>query len=276
MIAHVNANRGDGEITGGPDLASIITLTTDFGTRDGYAAQMKGVILSICSEARVFDVTHDIRPYSILEGALVLKGVSHYFPEDTIHVGVVDPGVGSRRRGMVLRAKNRFHVGPDNGLFSLILESSGEWEAREISNPDYMLPDPHLTFHGRDIFAPSAAHLCVGRPFESVGPVIQDPVRLNLPDTVESPEGILGQIIYVDRFGNLTSNISSEMLSRKPQVIEVGDLRISRISRFFQETHEGKPLALINSFGFLEIAVNLRDASKELALGVGDEVRLLW
>ena len=237
---------------------------------------MKGVILSICPDALLIDVTHDINSFCILEGALVIKGMSRYFPEGTIHVAVVDPGVGSARRGMALKTGNRFYVGPDNGLFSLILESREPWEAREILNPDYMLPAPHPTFHGRDVFAPTAACLCSGRPFELAGPLIQEPVRLDLPEPSQTLEGIQGQIIYVDRFGNLTSNISAATLTRKVRYIEVGHLRIQGIRSFFGEANEAEPLALINSFGFLEIAVNMKDASEELGIGIGSEVRFLW
>lgn len=257
-------------------MASIITLTTDFGTKDGYAAQMKGVILGICPEARLIDVTHDIQQYSVVEGALVLKGVSRYFPEGTIHVGVVDPGVGSARRGIALKADNRFWVGPDNGLFSLIFKSAHVWEAREITDPAYMIAEPHPTFHGRDVFAPAAAHLCAGKPFELIGPFIQDPVRLYLREPLQTPEGIQGEIIYVDRFGNLTSNIPADMLTRNVRSVGVGNVSISGISRFFDEARKGEPLALINSFGFLEIAVNQRDASHELTLGTGEPITVLW
>lgn len=257
-------------------MVSIITFTTDFGTKDGYVAQMKGVILGICPQARLIDVTHEIQPYSVIEGALVLKGVSRYFPEGTIHVGVVDPGVGSMRRCIALKVDNRFFVGPDNGLFSLIFDSAQAWEAREIANPAFLLPTPHPTFHGRDVFAPTAAHLCTGKPFESVGPTIQDPVRLNLPGPFQTPEGIQGEIIYVDRFGNLTSNIPAEMLTRNVRSVEAGNVKIAGISRFFDEVREGEPVALINSFGFLEIALNKRDASRELAVGTGESVRTLW
>jgi S-adenosyl-L-methionine hydrolase (adenosine-forming) len=257
-------------------VVSIITLTTDFGTKDGYAAQMKGVILGIYPQARLIDVTHDIQPYSVIEGALVLKGVSRYFQEGTIHVGVVDPGVGSKRRCIALKADKRSYVGPDNGLFSLIFQSAQEWEAREITKPAYLLPQPHATFHGRDVFAPTAAHLCAGQSFDSVGPTIQDPVRLNLPEPSHTPDGIQGEIIYIDRFGNLTSNIPADMLTRNVRFVEAGNARISGISRFFGEVPESEPLALINSFGFLEIAVNKRDASRELAVGTGEPVRILW
>jgi S-adenosyl-L-methionine hydrolase (adenosine-forming) len=237
---------------------------------------MKGVMLSLCPEARLIDVTHDIQPYGILEGALVLKGISRYFPEGTIHVAVVDPGVGSARRGMALKAGNRLYIGPDNGLFSMVLQSANTREIREIANTDYMLPDPHPTFHGRDVFAPTAAHLGTDKAFGSVGPLIRDPVRLRLPEACHTRDGIRGQIIYVDRFGNLTSNISEEMLTQNVRSVEMGNVKILGIRKFFGEAGEGEPVALINSFGFLEIAVNMRDASKALGLGIGDEVRIAW
>lgn len=257
-------------------MTPIITITTDFGTRDGFVGQMKGVILGINHEARVIDVTHDIEPLQVLEGALVLKCVSRYFPEGTIHVAVVDPGVGGTRRGMVLRCQDLYFVGPDNGLFSLIVSSASQWEAREIINPEFMLPRPHPTFHGRDVFAPAAAYLSRGMSFDNLGPPITDPVMLPIPNPKHTDEGIVGQVIYVDRFGNLTTNIDEEMLNRSVKSVIAGDVVIKGISRYFAEAGEREPLALINSFGLLEIAVNLGNASALLGIGKGTRVRVAW
>jgi S-adenosyl-L-methionine hydrolase (adenosine-forming) len=256
--------------------APLITLTTDFGTRDGFVAQMKGVILGINPRARLIDVTHDIEPYSVLEGALVLKGISSHFPSGSIHIAVVDPGVGSNRRGIVLCTEDQTYVGPDNGLFSLIMSDNRAYELREIQNPEYMLPEPHPTFHGRDIFAPVAAHLSAGKPFEEVGPLVHDPTKLSIPTVGENAAGLEGAVIYVDRFGNLTSIIENAMLSKIVGTVCVGNVKIQGLSRFFGEVPEGEAMALINSFDLLEIAVNQSNAAQVFGIGKGEPVRVFW
>jgi len=253
-------------------MGSVITLTTDFGTKDGFVGQMKGVVLKINPQAILIDVTHDIAPFSVLEGALVLRGVSRYFAGDTIHLGVVDPGVGSARRDTVVRAGNQFFVGPDNGLFSLVISSFETWEAREIRNTEYCLDNPHPTFHGRDVFAPVAAHLSAGKDLETVGPVVNDPVMLSIPSPRISGGTVEGEVIYIDRFGNLSTNIDAGMLNRAVSTVHVGNTTINGLSRFFSEVADGGALALINSFGFLEIAVNRGDASQELGIRCGVSV----
>ena len=253
-----------------------ITLTTDFGTRDGFVAQMKGIILGINPRARLIEVTHDIRPFAVLEGALVLKGIARYFPRGTIHVAVVDPGVGSSRRCIAVSSDGRIYVGPDNGLLSLAIPPATTVEVREIRNPEFMLPEPHPTFHGRDIFAPAAAHLSLGKPMDRVGPLVSDSVRLAIPAVERTPEGLQGEVIYMDRFGNLSTNIEATMLDRPAKEIVVGNTRLTEVKRCYQEVPEGEPLALVNSFGLLEIAVNRGDASATLDVGVGDRVAVTW
>jgi S-adenosyl-L-methionine hydrolase (adenosine-forming) len=257
-------------------LNPIVTITTDFGTGDGFVAQMKGVILRICPRAELIDVTHDIRPFSVIEGALVIKGVSRYFPVGTIHVAVVDPGVGGPRRGIVLNCEGQIYVGPDNGLFSLISADSRDGEIREIVNPDLMLPKPHPTFHGRDVFAPVAAHLAEGVPMSVAGPVVDDPVTLDVPGPIKTEDGVRSEVIYVDRFGNLSCNIDAEHLNREVGIVEIGDTRIPGLSVYFGQAPEGTVLALINSFGLLEIAVNRGDAARTLGVNLGAPVRVLW
>jgi S-adenosyl-L-methionine hydrolase (adenosine-forming) len=255
---------------------SLITLTTDFGTRDGFVGQMKGVILAINPHCGLIDVTHDIESYAILHCALVLKGISRYFPLGTVHVAVVDPGVGTNRRGVALRAGGQVYVGPDNGLFTLVLGSEVEWQMRHIENSDYMLPDPHPTFHGRDVFAPVAAHLSLGKSFESLGAHVIDPVVLSIPQIRHTQRGIEGEVIYIDRFGNLMTNIEARRLTGKIDSITVGNAQIGGLSRFFAEVPAGEPLALINSFGYLEIAVNRGDTSAQFGLGRGASVEVRW
>ena len=257
-------------------MSPLITLTTDFGTRDGYVAQMKGVILRISPKVRLIDVTHDIESFDIMEAALVIRGLWEYFPEGTVHIAVVDPGVGSKRRGIVMRLDGRFYVGPDNGLFSLVFARSHAREVREISDSNLFLQEPHPTFHGRDVFAPAAAHLSLGIAFDAVGPVVEDPVMLSIPEPIHTEVGIEGEIIHVDQFGNLTSNIESGMLFRSVDSVQIGEWEIKGIKRFFSEVPTGAPVALINSFGFLEIAVNLGNASKDLGVQKGSRVNVIW
>jgi len=257
-------------------MTQLITLTTDFGTRDGYVAQMKGVILRIAPAAQLVDVTHEVPAFSVLEAAFVVKGIVPYFPQGTIHVVVVDPGVGTDRRGIALQTRDQYVIGPDNGLFSLLVLSDAPWEVREIRNPDYMPTERHPTFHGRDVFAPVAAHLASGKRFEDVGPTVRDPVCLDIPVPKLVENGIEGEIIYADRFGNLVSNIEESRLVKPVRFIQAGNVAIGGISRFFAEVSEGEPLALINSSGFLEIAVNRQDASRVLGTGKGTPVRIQW
>jgi len=254
----------------------IITLTTDFGTADGFVAQMKGRIIGINPRARLVDVTHDIEPYAIMGGALVLRGILESFPPGTIHVAVVDPGVGSNRRGMVMRLRDQVFVGPDNGLFSLIGNAEEPREIREIRNPLYVSPDPHPTFHGRDVFAPVAAHLSAGKDFDSIGPLIDDPVVLSLPEVHSYPQGLDGEVIYIDQFGNVVSNIPADTIDRPVAAVIVGEYSTDGLNRFFGQVEEGRLLALINSFGLLEIAVNRGNAAEELEVAIGDRVGLLW
>lgn len=257
-------------------MSRVITFTTDFGTRDGFVAQMKGVILRRAPGAVLMDVTHDIEPFSLREAALVLRGVVRYFPPGTIHVAVVDPGVGGARRGLVVRVYGQFCVGPDNGLFSPALDSAPEWEAREILNPDLTVKEPHHTFHGRDVFAPVAAALAAGTRFEDVGPRVTDPVLLSIPRPTSTAEGLYGEVIYIDRFGNLCSNLDASLLNRQRIRVIVGDAIIPRLSKFFSEVAEGQPVAVINSFGLLEIAVNRGNAAESLSVQRGDPVRVIW
>jgi S-adenosyl-L-methionine hydrolase (adenosine-forming) len=224
----------------------------------------------------VIDVTHDIEPFDIMEAALVIRGLSEYFPEGTVHIAVVDPGVGSKRRGIVMRLDGRFYVGPDNGLFSLVFARSHTKEAREIGASNLFLQQPHPTFHGRDVFAPVAARMSLGIAFDAVGPVVEDSVMLGIPEPIQTEDGIEGEIIHVDRFGNLTSNIESGMLYRSVDSVQIGWLEIKGIKRFFSEVPTGIPIAVINSFGFLEIAVNLGNASLDLGVNKGSRVMVKW
>jgi S-adenosyl-L-methionine hydrolase (adenosine-forming) len=184
---------------------------------------------------------------------------------------VVDPGVGSSRRGMALKSGGQYFVGPDNGLFSLVMKSE-PWEARSIENSRWFRPNPHPTFHGRDVFAPIAAHLSKGIAFDFIGPWLKDPVMLEIPETVRSAQEIAGEVIYVDRFGNLCSNIRAEATTGPFTTVGINSLVIDKVSSYFSEVPLGKPAAIINSFGFLEIAINQGNAAQLLDAGVGTHV----
>jgi S-adenosylmethionine hydrolase len=259
--------------------SGIITLTTDFGLSDPYVAMMKGVILSINPSARLVDVTHQIRTGSISQAALLIRETFPYFPKGTVHLAVVDPGVGSNRRLIALQAGAHFFVGPDNGLFWPVFRDFEGTEAVQLTQPRYFLPSITQTFHGREIFAPVAAHLSLGLSLRPLGHSVHDLTKLIIPQP-HVKEGVLcGQIIRVDNFGNLVTNISSrelmDFLESSPPRIEAGRLVIRKLSRIYADCEEGAPLALINSSNLLEIAVNLGRASEYIGLKNGEIIGAL-
>ncbi len=232
-----------------------IVLLTDFGLQDHYVGVMKGVIADLAPEAQVIDLLHEIPPQDVLAGAFHLWASYRYFPPGSIFVAVVDPGVGTERKGLLLWTEDRFFLGPDNGLFSLILDGAKEYLAYSLENQAYFLPQVSHTFHGRDIFAPCAAHLFRGVPPEEFGPRVHDLVRLPAPPLREEPHRLVGAVLHVDRFGNLITNIPAEKL--KGREIKAVVFRGEKIPfrRTYAEASKGTPLALIDSDGLLEIAV---------------------
>lgn len=250
--------------------SGIITLTSDFGLSDPYAAMMKGVILSINPSAVLIDISHGIRAGSIIQAARLIRETFVYFPAGTVHLAVVDPGVGSTRRPIALKAREHFFVGPDNGLFWPLMGDDPEARVVRLQESRFFLPAVSRTFHGREIFAPVAAHLSLGIGLDSMGPLIHDPVSLPIAQPYEKDGVLFGEIVRVDHFGNLVANISSKELGRflgacLPR-IEVANLVISKLSRIYAEEEEGVPMALINSSDLLEIAVNLGRASEYAGL----------
>lgn len=265
------------------DVSGVITLTTDFGCSDPYVGIMKGVILSINSQARMVDISHQIRPGSIRQAAAVFEEAYPFFPGGTVHVVVVDPGVGGSRRPIIIETERYFFVGPDNGIFWPVFNSNHKAKVIHLTEDNYFLPKISHTFHGRDIFAPVAAHLSRGVSPLDMGRPIRDLVPLKSPK-VQQDEGVLsGQVIRVDHFGNLITNITQEDLVRflghSLPVITVGCLTIETLSKTFAERKPNQALALIGSSDRLEIAVNLGRASDNLGLapekivGVKVEVR---
>lgn len=261
------------------ERSRIITLTTDFGTSDTYVGIMKGVILSINPKAQIVDLTHAIPPQDIYEAAFSIYAARSYFPKGTIHIIVVDPGVGSDRQAIVSHIDNALFVCPDNGVLSYLLHSAENAgappiESVAIQNAAYYLPEVSNTFHGRDIFAPVAAHLSLGVPFDDIGPRVKTLVRLPIPKIDTSGDTLIGQIIKIDRFGNLITNISKEafeaFLSDDIKYeIRAGNVSLNRLNSAYADAEIGEPLAIIGSLALLEIAVNGGNAEKQLGLKRG-------
>ncbi len=257
----------------------VITLTTDFGTRDSYVGTMKGVILRIHREADVVDLTHQIQPQDLMEASLVLDSCYRFFPPGTIHVVVVDPGVGTVRRPIVVDTPDHIFVGPDNGVFSRIYAAEATCEIRVITESKYLLPQIGDTFHGRDIFAPVGAHLSRGVAPSGVGPVVTDPVRHDPPQPKVWQDQVTGEVIHIDSFGNIITNISRELFEmvvgdRSFQVV-VNGKKIDRLSRTYQDVERGHALALFGSIDLLEIAVRGGRADRRIGAGKGDPIQIL-
>jgi S-adenosylmethionine hydrolase len=255
----------------------VITLTTDFGTKDWFVGTMKGVIASIAPNTRVIDITHETPPGDIRAGAFALAASYNFFPGDTIHVVVVDPGVGSKRKPVAVQTTNYAFVGPDNGVLSLSLANEKIKTIRALENEDYFLRPVSRTFHGRDIFAPVAGHLSRGLPIQKLGPALKDFVRLKWPRPRQSRGSIEGEVVYLDRFGNGITNISGKLLSGLSQAscyIFAPRRCVCPLKDFYQGVPAGKPVAVPGSSGFVEIALNSGSAAERLGLKIGTPVVL--
>lgn len=258
------------------ETSGIITLITDFGLSDPYVGMMKGVILSLNPEARVVDITHQIGTGAILQASRILSETHPFFPKGTVHVAVVDPSVGSRRRLIALRAGEHLFVGPDNGIFWPTIDALGPARIIELTESRFFLPSITHTFHGRDVFAPVAAHLSLGVDLEEMGRPISDPTPLAIPEPYRKGDTLLGQILQADHFGNLITNIGARELARflgsDQAEVQVGRLRVQGLRKIYADVEEGRPLALINSSNVLEIAVNLGRASAYMGVESGEIV----
>ncbi len=257
-------------------VSSIITMTTDFGLTDHYVGVMKGVILSINLKARVIDISHQVRPGYIFQGARLVKETYHFFPRGTVHLAVVDPGVGTSRRSIVVKIKDHYFVGPDNGLFWPVIECSNVPTVVHLTEKKYFMSDVGCTFHGRDIFAPVASYLSTGVDPREMGPIITDPVQLDFQMPHEK-EGILtGEVVSVDHFGNMITNIHEDdlacFLKESQPLIKVGDLVVEGLHKSYAEISKGEPLSLIGSSRYLEISVNLGRACDRTGEKSGDVI----
>jgi S-adenosylmethionine hydrolase len=259
--------------------APIITLLSDFGLKDHYVAEMKAVISNICPRASIIDISHLVEKFNIRMGAFVLASASRYFPKGTIHIAVVDPGVGTKRRALIVQTEHAFYIGPDNGLLILAAQRQGIQHVYSITNPKLMLPKASLTFHGRDVFAPSAANLANKVSPSDFGPEISDYEAPKFTKPTFRADEFIGEVLHVDDFGNIVTNITGEDLEKieaKPTVVLSVKLRNELLKMRFCNTYgdviEKTVLALIGSHSYLEIAVNQGNASKKLEAKVGDAV----
>jgi S-adenosylmethionine hydrolase len=256
----------------------FITLTTDFGANDHFVGTMKGVVYNINPSARVVDISHEVPSYDLLDGALTIAQAYSYFPPETIHVVVVDPGVGSARRPILARTEKYFFVAPDNGVLSLALERERRVSVRHITAENYFLHPVSQTFHGRDIFAAVAAWLSTGLESSDFGQEVSDYVRFRIPTPKVSQKGIHGVILKVDKFGNLVTNITPHDIPQlfaphPPQLkIVIGKHEVISMRTAYAEGTPGEIFGILGSMGFLEIAMNQGSAARALEVGKGAEV----
>jgi S-adenosylmethionine hydrolase len=278
----------------------LITLTTDFGTADGYVGTMKGVVLSIVPEAQLVDISHSIAPQDVRQAAYVLYTAYRFFPRHTVHLVVVDPGVGSVRRPVALRTPAGTFVGPDNGVFSYVMACEPVEALVELASPRYRLPEVSQTFHGRDVFSPAAAHLAAGVPIAALGPAVHNPITLPSPRLEMAANNATGEILHADHFGNVITSIGlltwdgkhvslvptfqageggrpiGARLQADKATVLIADQEIHGVHRTYADVEHGETLALVGSEGHLEIAVREGSAASKLNLESGQTVTLRW
>jgi len=256
----------------------LITLTTDFGLSDHFVGVMKGVIFSIAPAARVIDISHGVEPYNIAEGAFTIAQAYRYFPKKTIHVVVVDPGVGSTRRPLLAEAAGQYFIAPDNGVLSMLLGREQTARVRHITAEKYFLHPVSRTFHGRDVFSPVAAHLAAGIAPAKFGRRIEDYLRASFDQPAKTgPRAWTGSILKADHFGNLATNFHIDhfpAIRTHAFTIRVGARPIARLALTFSECPPGELFAIVGSSGYVEIAVSEGSAARTLGCGPGAPVEL--
>lgn len=261
--------------------SKIVTLTTDFGLKDSYVAEIKAVILDICQNAIIVDITHEIKKFDIRMGAYVLACAAPYFPKGSIHLVVVDPGVGTQRRPIVIQTQRSLFVGPDNGILFLAAKKQNIIRIHELTNPDLMEPKVSNTFHGRDIFAPAAAHLANGIKPENFGPKISELEKPEFSKTTRAKGKLVGTVLHVDGFGNIITNITKKEVEqtylRGVICLELPHYEVKlKLGKAYGEVKPLESIALIGSHDFLEIALNQDNASKKFRVKAGDRIKLLF
>ncbi|MBI2059766.1 MAG: SAM-dependent chlorinase/fluorinase [Nitrospirae bacterium] len=253
----------------------MITLTTDFGYRDWFVGSMKGVIKSIAPAADIVDVTHEISPGDIRAASFVLAAAMPYFPKGTIHVAVVDPGVGSGRRAIAVRGQRYTLVGPDNGILTMPMQTDGPCTAVELTDRKFFLSDGSSTFHGRDVFAPVAAHLSRGVSLARMGKPMSRVHRVAVHRPVWRNGIWSGEIVYIDRFGNAITNLEGRKAGGKDVQARVGRMRADGLVPTYDAGKRGQPIALVNSLGLIEMALRGGNAAKRFRIRPGQAVTLI-
>jgi S-adenosylmethionine hydrolase len=260
---------------------AILTLTTDFGSRDWFVGTMKGVILQRAPRVTLVDLTHEIAPGDIRGAAFALRSSCRYFPRGTVHLVVVDPGVGSARAALAARTDGHMLVGPDNGVLSWVVAQGGSTIVRRIENTALFLQPLSNTFHGRDVFVPVAAYLAAGGRLGQVGPLTTDFVRLPWPEVKQARKGVVGEVIYVDRFGNAITNVTRDACERVTEgcggqsgrvVLPSGSTCV--LGACYASVQAGRPVGVIGSSGLLEIAIRGGNSVRRLGLRIGHPIRL--
>jgi S-adenosyl-L-methionine hydrolase (adenosine-forming) len=256
----------------------LITLTTDFGYRDAFVGIMKGVIATINPQVRVIDVTHGIPPQDVMAAALTLRHAVKYFPLGTIHVVVVDPGVGGTRRPLLIESAGNYFIGPDNGVLSLAVAGNPQ-RVVQLANPQYQLKPTGTTFHGRDIFAPAAAHLALGAPIANFGERLSSIIALKVPQAARAQNRLDGEIVYIDGYGNLFTNITEHDLTGLPSdrlSIAIGSTTVLGLVPSYDTVKAQDLAALVNSWGMLEVAAYKANAQQKCNAKIGDKIILTW
>ena len=263
--------------------SSIITLTTDFGDRDYFVGVMKGIMLGINPKVKIVDITHNVSPFQVMEVAFLIANFYSYFPKGTIHLAVVDPGVGSSRRPVIAKTKDYFFVAPDNGVLSYIYKKEKNIKVYEIANDDYFLKPLSQTFHGRDIFAPVAAHISKGVSCNKIGKRINDFVSIPIKEPAIRKNIIVGEMLYIDRFGNLITNISKEdfesslsQSKRKIFKIKINDFRIRSLSASYSSAKWKNLSAIWGSHGYLEIFSKEGNAGERFRIKPGEKISIAF
>jgi S-adenosyl-L-methionine hydrolase (adenosine-forming) len=250
----------------------IVTLTTDFGTKDHFAAVMKGVILGICPGATLVDISHEVQPFEIQEGAFVVAQAFRFFPRKTIHIVVVDPGVGSARRAILVEAEGQYFIAPENGVLAMVYSKRGS-KVREITADKYFLQPVSRTFHGRDVFAPAAAHLAKGARPSSFGKLIDDYLKPAFTEPQRtSKRQWMGTVLHIDRFGNMITNFNIDefpTVRMKPFEFAVGTQHLTELALTYAEMPVGEPFVIVGSSGYLEVSANQGSAARILGCGAG-------
>ena len=252
----------------------IITLTTDYGLRDNYTGIVKGIIAYLNPAARVIDVSGGVPPFNIEAGRYLIETSYRDFPPGTIHLAVIDPGVGTRRKSILIETQDYLFIGPDNGLFSF-LDQKQVRKAVSITKKKYFLKDVSPTFHGRDVFAPVASYLSRGVAPEEFGRKVRTIVRLKRSRFKRTRQGLSGRVIYIDHFGNLVTSFKAGDLPKEDSLVFLNDRKIGRLRRTFGAVRIGRPLCYVNSFGYLEIAVNRESAAEYYRIDYMREANIL-